>query len=46
VEKSEAAVKELEARDLAGTVALLQMDVNSEGSIKGAAETVEGKYGR
>lgn len=46
VEKGEAAVKDLQARNLPGTVELLQLDVTSEDSITRAAETVARTHGR
>jgi NAD(P)-dependent dehydrogenase (short-subunit alcohol dehydrogenase family) len=46
VEKGEAAVKELQARNQPGTVELLQVDVNSDESIIAAVKSVESKHGR
>lgn len=46
MEKGEAAVKDLESRNLPGSVELLQLDVSDEESIKAAAKTVEAKHGR
>ena len=46
IEKGEAAVTDLQSRNLPGTVELLQLDVASEESISAAAKSVESKYGR
>ena len=46
VEKGEAAVKNLQSRNLPGTVELLQVDVDSDESITAATKTVERKHGR
>jgi NAD(P)-dependent dehydrogenase (short-subunit alcohol dehydrogenase family) len=39
-------VKDLEARNLPGTIDLVQIDVDSEDSVERAAKAVEEKYGR
>ena len=46
VEKGKAAVKELQSRNLPGTVELIQIDVASEDSIFAAAKEVESKHAR
>ena len=46
VSKGEAALKDLQARNLPGSVELLQLDVTDEESIAAAAQKVEGKHGR
>ncbi|KAF4637486.1 hypothetical protein G7Y89_g594 [Cudoniella acicularis] len=45
-EKGEIAIKDLESRELPGTVELLQLDVASDESISAAAKAVENKHGR
>lgn len=45
-EKGEAAVKELESRNLPGSVELVQLDVANEDSISAAVEQVQRKHGR
>lgn len=45
-EKGEAAIKDLESRNLPGSVELLQLDVSYWKSIEAAAKTVEDKHGR
>lgn len=46
LEKGEAAIKDLQSRNLPGTVELLQLDVTDPQSIEAAAKTVESKHGR
>ncbi|KAF3768867.1 hypothetical protein M406DRAFT_98787 [Cryphonectria parasitica EP155] len=46
VEKGEAAVKNLQSRDLSGTVELLHLDIADAHSIEAAAQTVTDKHGR
>jgi NAD(P)-dependent dehydrogenase (short-subunit alcohol dehydrogenase family) len=46
VEKGEAAVKELKARGLPGTIEVLPLQVTEPESITSLAKTVESKYGR
>ncbi|KAF2031234.1 NAD(P)-binding protein [Setomelanomma holmii] len=46
VEKGESAVKDLQARDLPGSVELVQIDVTSDESIEAAAKQVKEKHGR
>ena len=46
VTKGETAVKDLQSRNLPGTVELLQIDVANEDSIAAAAKSVESKHGR
>jgi NAD(P)-dependent dehydrogenase (short-subunit alcohol dehydrogenase family) len=46
VEKGEAAVKDLQARNLPGNVELVQIDVTNEDSIIAAAREIEAKHGR
>ncbi|KAI4911683.1 hypothetical protein J4E90_006500 [Alternaria incomplexa] len=45
-EKGEAAVKQLQGKELPGKVELLQIDVSDEKSIQNAKDVVEEKYGR
>ncbi|OAG00884.1 NAD(P)-binding protein [Paraphaeosphaeria sporulosa] len=45
-EKGEAAVKELQTRNLPGSVELVQIDVTNEDSINAAVKEVEVKHGR
>jgi NAD(P)-dependent dehydrogenase (short-subunit alcohol dehydrogenase family) len=46
ISKGEAALKELQARNLPGSAELLQLDVTDEDSIAAAAKTVEATHGR
>lgn len=46
VEKGEAAVEELQALKLPGTVELLHIDVTDEDTIDAAVESVERNHGR
>ncbi|KAJ4292721.1 hypothetical protein N0V90_009384 [Kalmusia sp. IMI 367209] len=46
IEKGEAAVKDLQSRNLPGIVDLVQIDVSDEDSILAAANQVEATYGR
>ncbi|KAI9655881.1 MAG: hypothetical protein M1831_004726 [Alyxoria varia] len=46
LEKGEAAVKDLQGRNQPGSVELLQIDMDSDESIEGAAKAVERKHGR
>jgi NAD(P)-dependent dehydrogenase (short-subunit alcohol dehydrogenase family) len=46
VEKGEAAVKELQSRNLTGSVELIQIDVADEASITAAAKKVDAEHGR
>jgi NAD(P)-dependent dehydrogenase (short-subunit alcohol dehydrogenase family) len=46
MEKGEAAVKDLESKNLPGTVELVQLDVANEDSIVAAAKAVESKHGK
>jgi NAD(P)-dependent dehydrogenase (short-subunit alcohol dehydrogenase family) len=46
IEKGEAAVKDLKARNLPGKVELVQIDVTSDESIEKAAKQVQEKHGR
>ena len=46
ISKGEAALKDLQARSLPGSVELLQLDVTDEDSIAAAAKKVEETHGR
>ncbi|KAI7552004.1 hypothetical protein KC331_g2177 [Hortaea werneckii] len=46
LEKGSAAVKDLQSRNLPGSIELLQLDITDPRSIEAAAKTVESKHGR
>jgi NAD(P)-dependent dehydrogenase (short-subunit alcohol dehydrogenase family) len=46
IEKGEAAIKDLQSRNLSGTMELLHIDVANEESIIAAAKDVESKHGQ
>jgi NAD(P)-dependent dehydrogenase (short-subunit alcohol dehydrogenase family) len=46
IEKGQAAIKDLQSRNLPGTAELVQLDVANEDSVAAAAKLVEEKHGR